>query len=75
MIQLILMYVIGVGWGWGYRKQIDKLILHVMYVIGGGGGGIEKCELLIIRENSRVLLLQIKAHLHVREKMKKYTGC
>lgn len=25
-------------WGWGYRKQIDKLILHVMYVIGGGGG-------------------------------------
>lgn len=31
------MYVIGVGWGWGYRKQIDKLILHVMYVIGGGG--------------------------------------
>lgn len=30
------MYVIGVGWGWGYRKQIDKLILHVMYVIGGG---------------------------------------
>lgn len=68
------MYVIGVGWGWGYRKQIVKLILHVMYVIGGGGG-IEKCELLIIRENSRVLLLQIKAHLHVREKMKKYTGC
>lgn len=32
-----------------------------MWLEGGwGGGGIEKCELLIIRENSRVLLLQIK---------------
>lgn len=51
---------LGFGGGGGIGNKLIQLILHVMYVIEGGGG-IEKCELLIIRENSRVLIITNKS--------------